>query len=171
VHLGRSRHGQRIYRCRGSYGHVSRQAEVVEDYVGDVVVARLAQPDAYELLRAPERPDTAELRDQAQALRGRLEALAVDFADGDLTPAQLRAATDRIRSRLAAVERQMADAGRADVLGPLLAGRDVAGVWAKLDDDRRRAIIDTLMVVTLMPPGRGSRTFDPDTVRIEWRTS
>ena len=70
VHLGRSRRGQRIYRCRASYGHVSRQAEVVEDYVGQVVVARLSRPDAYQLLRDRERPDTAALRDEAQALRG-----------------------------------------------------------------------------------------------------
>lgn len=170
VHLGRSNRGQRIYRCRASYGHVSRQADVVEEYVAKLAVARLSRPDAYELLRATERPDSAELRDQAQALRRRLEALAVDFADGDLTAAQLRAATDRIRTRLADVERQMADAGRVDVLGPLIAGRDVVKVWEALDTDRRRVIIDTLMTVTLMPPGRGARTFDPETVRVKWRT-
>lgn len=170
VHLGRSKRGQRIYRCRASYGHVSRQAEVAEDYVGKVVVERLSRKDAYELLRAPERPDTAALRDEAQALRSRLESIAVEFADGDLTPTQIRAASERIRAKLADIERQMADAGRVDVLGPLLAENDVAGVWNGLADDRKRAIIDTLMTIVLLPPGRGTRTFRPETVEIAWRS-
>ena len=65
----------------------------------------------------------------------------------------------------------MADAGRVDVLGPLVAARDVGKVWEALNGDRRRAIVDTLMSITLLPPGRGVRTFRPETVRIGWRTS
>jgi len=30
-------------------------------------------------------------------------------------------------------------------------------------------VIDCLMAVHLVPPGRGKREFDPETVRIEWR--
>ena len=116
---------------------------------------------------------------QVEALSARFRCLCFDNRGfgaslplaGELTAGQLRTATERIRVNLADVERQMADAGRIDVLGPLLAGRDVRAVWDTLDDDRRRAIIATIMTVTLMPPGRGSRTFRPETVVIEWRTA
>jgi hypothetical protein len=37
-------------------------------------------------------------------------------------------------------------------------------VWEGLGDDRRRAVVDALMVVTLNPAGRGARVFDPDKV-------
>jgi hypothetical protein len=60
----------------------------------------------------------------------------------------------------------MADAGRADVLGPLIAADDVASAWAGLDVDRRRAVVEKLMTVTLLPPGKGRRTFREETVEI-----
>jgi site-specific DNA recombinase len=36
---------------------------------------------------------------------------------------------------------------------------------------KRGAVIDVLAVVTVYPPGRGTRTFRPETIDIEWRTS
>jgi site-specific DNA recombinase len=38
-----------------------------------------------------------------------------------------------------------------------------------MDLARKRAIIRTLMTITLHSPGRGARrAFDPDTVKIDW---
>lgn len=166
VHGGRTRDGQRIYRCRAAFGHFGRKAEPVDQYVGAVVVERLSRPDAHELLRAPSTVDTAALRQEAQAARQRLEGLAVDYADGVLTGGQLRTATERLQAKIAGLEKQLADAGRTDVLGPLLAGGDVGRAWRRLTVDRQRPIVDTLFDVTLLPPGRGARLFDPKTVRI-----
>jgi hypothetical protein len=63
----------------------------------------------------------------------------------------------------------MAHASRADVLGPLVTAGDARKVWDGLDVDRQRAIVDTLMTVRLLPPGRGARVFDPTTVAVDWR--
>jgi site-specific DNA recombinase len=171
VHTGGSTiPGHRTYRCRGSQGHLGRSAVPVEEYVSAVVVARLSQPDVGDLLIDTKKPDVPKLREQAAALRVRLDSLAVDFADGSLTPSQLRTATARIRDQLAGVEAEMADAGRVDVLGPLVGTGNVEAVWEGLSTSRKRAVIDLLMKVTLIPPGRGTRTFRPETVHIEWRT-
>lgn len=159
-----------MYRCSGSTGHVGRQALPVDDYVGRVVVARLSQPDAASLLVDSKRPDTKALRTQAQALRSRLDGLARLYAEGLLTEAGVRRESESLRSRLAEVEAQQVDAGRADVLGPMLKG-NAAEAWEALDNDRRRLIIDTLMTVTVLPPGRGTRTFRPETVVIEWKAA
>lgn len=43
---------------------------------------------------------------------------------------------------------------------------DVRTVWAVLDPDRQRAVVDALMTVTLHSPGRGRRTFDPYSVEV-----
>jgi hypothetical protein len=42
-------------------------------------------------------------------------------------------------------------------------------VWESLDLSRKRAIIKTLMSITLLSPGKGARrAFDPATVQITW---
>ncbi|ROP40703.1 recombinase family protein [Saccharothrix texasensis] len=169
VHSGRgeaARRGYPVYRCSQSTGHVVRQLGPVDEYVSAFAVARLSRPDAADLLTTRTGPDVTELRDEANALRARLDALAVEFADGSLTQSQLRAATERLRTRLKDTESQLADAGRASLLGPLLAAEDVAAAWEALDDHRRRAIVDAIMYVVVFPVGRGRRNFDPDTVLV-----
>lgn len=185
VHAGgasQQQQGSRIYRCAGSQGHVARRAEPVEQYVEAVIIERLSRPDARDLLTDHKRPDIDELRMQATALRARLDSLAVEFADGSLTASQLRAATERMRAKLADAEAAMADAGRVDVLGPLVTSDDVRAVWDSLSVARRRQVIDVLATVTIHPPGRGTRfardetgRYDLDrvaeTVEIDWRTT
>ena len=173
VHAGaNSRPGIRAYRCSASTGHVARKAEPVEDYVAAVIVGRLSRADARDLLADPtSAPDLEATRAEAVALRSRLNALAVDFADGSLTSGQLRTATERIRTRLAEIEALTAAAGRVNVLAPLIDADNVRAAWDSLGIPRQRAIIDMLAVVTLHPPGRGVRTFRPDTVSIDWRTA
>jgi hypothetical protein len=172
VITGRTQHGQRTYRCGQTRGHLSRAAEPVDELVAALVVARLSQPDAADLLVTREEgPDVGALREEATALRTRLGELADLFADGAITKAQFARGTDRTRQALQTAEERLADAGRVSVLGDLVAAGNVRAVWDRLDLDRRRAVIDALMTVTLLPPGRGARTFRPETVGITWRTS
>lgn len=165
---GNARRGVRAYRCSGSTGHFARMAEPVEEFVSAVVVARLSRQDAHDLLVKKRNVDTDALHVEAVGLRERLDSLAVDFADGELTSSQLRAASERIQKRLGAIEADLADAGKVDALGDLIGAADVATVWDGFTIDRKRAVIQTLMRVTLHPPGRGTRTFRPETVGIEW---
>jgi len=143
-------------------------ADPVDEFVSAVVIERLSRPDALTLLTADKAPDTAALHDEASAVRARLESIALDFADGALTGAQLRAITGRLRGRLAELEEQLSDAGRVDVLGPLVKAEDVGRVWEELTLEHHRAIIETLCTVTILAPGRGTRTFRPETIKISW---
>lgn len=147
--------------------HLSRKMEPVDDFVTSVVLARLARPDARDLLVDDTRADVSALRDEALALRGRLDVLAIDFADGTLTASQLRVATDRLRARLGEVESTMSDAGRVPVLAALVEATDPGAVWETLDLTRRRAVISTLLVPRVLPARKGPG-FDPATIEIEW---
>ena len=170
VHGGGTRRvGQRTYRCSASTGHIARRAEPVEEYVGAVVVGRLSMPDARDLLAADTGADMDALTTEAESVRARLNALAVDFADGSLTAQQLRTATERLRARLGDVEARLADAARSDVLGPLVTSEDVSGLWHVLDIDLRRQVIAALMTVRIGQAGQGTKTFRPETVGIEWK--
>jgi site-specific DNA recombinase len=55
------------------------------------------------------------------------------------------------------------------VLAPLVAAENAAGAWEGLDLARKRAIIKTLMSITLLSPGKGARrAFDPATIKVTW---
>ncbi|MDQ0865732.1 recombinase family protein [Arthrobacter globiformis] len=167
VHAGgAARAGIVAYRCSGSMGHFSRMAEPVDEYVGKAVVAILSRPDAADLLTDGSLPDAEAMSMQAMSLRARLDSLAVDFADGALTASQLRTATERLREKLAEVEASMADVGRVDKLGDLVAAENVQQVWDAKSVPEKRAVIDLLMDVVIHPPGRGTRNFNPATVEI-----
>ena len=173
VHAGASaRRGVRAYRCSGSLGHFSRMAEPVEDYVRMMVLFQVGMEDSTMLVQH-QREDLRALQIEAKGYRERMRKLAVDWVDLGMTPAQFRASNDRLVELLAVAEARLAEAGKTDVLAPLLAANDDAErafVWDKeLTPERRRGVINTLMTVRLLPPGRGVRTFRPQSVDIEWK--
>ncbi|MDV7198105.1 recombinase family protein [Rhodococcus kroppenstedtii] len=173
VHTGGARRGVRAYRCSES-AHLQRQADPIEEYVEAVMVERLSRPDALAVFAPEVEADTRDLGSEADTLRRRLDDLAVDYADGALTRTQFRTANDRVRSRLAEIEADMANAGAANLVAPLVTGGDVAAAWADLSTDRKRAVVDALAVVTLRTVGRGRHRFTPEafaeTVEVAWRT-
>ncbi|MFD4420243.1 recombinase family protein [Agromyces sp. NPDC058484] len=170
VHAGGSaRPGVRAYRCSGSSGHVSRMAEPVENFVRSVVLARVARDDAYDLLlRSSE--DVAGLQMDAGILRKRLGQQTRDYADDLLTGLEYKDAQDRVKGQLAVVEAELARAGQTDVLAALVLSDDPGKVWEQeMTVETRRTVVDALMTVKVLPPGRGVRTFREDTVDIKWK--
>lgn len=162
------RTGHPTYRCRAAMGHVGRAALPVDEYVADVVVARLERPDAADLLMAESpRPDATDLRVEAQAIRVRLDALAGLLADGVLTEAGVRRESGKLRAKLADVEAAQADAGKVNILGSLIGASNVRAAWEAKGTDRQRSVVDALMTVTLLPAGRGTRTFRRESVVID----
>lgn len=156
--------GKRVYRC-SSRLHLSRGAAPIEHYVAELAIARLEQPDFLDHYAKPE----PELVDEAPALRARLDSLATEFADGDLTASQLRTATERIRARLASVEAAQAARVTDSALSRLVGVRDVRAAWEACTVEQQRRVVDTLMTITINAVGRGRRGFDPASVAIDWR--
>jgi DNA invertase Pin-like site-specific DNA recombinase len=170
--------GRYIYRCapqkrnRAWSGmHVARQSVPVEQFIIKLVIARLSRPDAADLLAVPEGgPDVAGLREEAAAIRRNLEEMAADRALGLITRPQMLAATGRANARLAEIAADLQTAAQENVLTPLVAAENAAAVWAELDLSRQRAVIKTLMTITLLSPGKGARRlFDPATIEVIWR--
>jgi site-specific DNA recombinase len=169
VSTGRSSRGARTYLC-GTHKHLSVAAERIDDRVLDVIAARLSRADAADLLVAPSTgPDTDSLRVEAMALKARLDELATLFAAGTITGSQLTTGTEALRHKLDAAHAAMADAARMDVLGDVVGTDDVRSAIESLSLDRRRAIVDMMLSVTLHSPGRGVKTFRPDTVEPTWK--
>jgi DNA invertase Pin-like site-specific DNA recombinase len=156
-----------IYLCKDGF-HVSRRMDEVDDWVVEHAVERLSRPDAINVLVNSERPDVDALRAEADTLRARLNDLAVEFADGDLTAEQLRIVNGRVKSKLAEVERQLFDADAYQVFDGLIDPDLTRERFDALPLPRKRSVIDRLMTVRIMPAGKG-KVFDPKRVVIEFK--
>jgi hypothetical protein len=174
VQGGRNARGKAIYRCAparrgGRHGpHVQQMSGPVDEYVAAVIVARLSRPDLAELI-APKRPDLSPLHTEAQSIRTNLDQLAADMVAGLISRSQMIAATQAGNRRLDAITAELAAAASISALTPFTAAQPAQTVWDGLDGSRRRAVIDALAQVVIHPAGRGARTFNPDTISIEWR--
>lgn len=163
--------GVPCYRCpgeRGTTGHVVRKAGPLDAYIEAVIVERLSRPDAVELLgpAAPE-VDLFALRATANAARARLSEIAEMLGEGELTRAEAQIARFRATARLERAEAEIAAALASSPLVGIVDTPDPAAVWAGLDIGRRRAVLNALMTVTVLPITRPGPGFDPATVRIE----
>lgn len=187
------------YRCTtGGDGHVSRRADLVDDLVERALIAHLCT-DAPVAEPAPAiiGSDTTELTVRHTALTAQLDALAEAFADDlDSNPVEYRKAAGRIKEKIAAIEQQITDAvtavASASEPGPFGEIDRTELLWRYVEDpegaltwwretyplERRRKILKSRATVTLVPgrqgrpPGwvPGTPYFDPDSVKIVWRT-
>lgn len=154
----------RTYACTTGK-HVARNAEAVEMQVTETILAVLNSAPLPSLTVDKNAPKFSELSEQADTLRRRLDSLAVEFADGDLTASQLRAATDRMQERIAEIEQAMTKRSTSAALAPLVGSADMRKTWEGLSVARRRSIIDALAVVTVHPV-KNRRNPEPESVEV-----
>ena len=156
----------RRYGCRQCF-RVSRKVDDVDAVVEAVIVARLSQPDAMAAIVSGDPERAQVLQDQIEAAQARLAIAADSFAEGELTGEQLRRVSSRLRPRIDEWRADLAACGPTPGL-PELAGPEAAARWASASIEVKRAVVDSLVSVTIEPQGAG-RAFDPANVRIEWR--
>ncbi len=166
--------GKHCYRCNAATRgdrpgpHCQQMIAPVDDYVTRVIIERLSRDDLAGLV-TPKRPDLTPLHREAASIRTNLDALAADMVAGLISRSQMLAATERGNARLAEITATLAAAAESSALAPFAAAESARTVWDGLDGSRRRAVIDALCIVRVLPAGRGARTFNPGTVAIEWR--
>ena len=153
-----------IYRCTNCYG--TRRLDLVDEVVKAAVVARLSRPDAVGLLDRD--IDLDELRGRVVDLRERRDGLAQLLADGLLTPAAVRIQAQRLTDQIGDLERQIEAALGTSPLARVIDSGDVIAALERLSVLEVREVIKELMVVRILPAGKGVR-FNPEHVQIEWR--
>ena len=156
------------YDCRECH-KISRYQPPVDKFVEAVLVERLCRPDALAALTGP---DSDEQRRAAAAEAAQLRSEEIDMQrlvrEGQLTPVDLAAWRAGWTSRYEAAE-QAARPPHLSTAVTEMVGVDAAGRWAAAPIGSRRAVLDTLLVVTILPVHRGGQPFDPDMIRISWK--
>jgi site-specific DNA recombinase len=168
LYAGVSR-GWSVYVCKAGKGHLGRSRDHLDAYVTTVVLERLATLDVDDL--TAEAPEAADARHEADELRGRLDDALAEFTAGSLSAGMLAKIEADLEPRIADAERRARAASPSPAVASL-AGEGVDARWDALTVEQRREVVRLLMHMTVLPSTRpqGSKGFDPDAVRIEWRT-
>ncbi|MGW6121453.1 recombinase family protein [Nocardia sp. NPDC055165] len=160
------------YSCRADgCMKVSRKRVAVDDLIDGLVIGRLSQPDAVELLVDREQVDLDALRREAKSASTKLTELASAFVADEITREQLRTGTEKAKARLAKAESAMADSARVQLFEGLIGPDvDVLAAWTKLRESegglsRCRAVISALMLIEIEPTRQGVR-FQPESIRV-----
>ncbi len=159
-------HRYLVYRCHTP--HLTRRADYVDEVVTETVLARLARPDVVKVLSPDTDGDTGQLAHEIATVRERLDGLGDLYAEGALTAAGLRDASAKLKERLADLQRRLSSIGGDAQVVALATADNVRARWEGLPLRHKRSVIDTLMIVTVLPVTRGAR-FNPEQVRIEWK--
>lgn len=171
--------GYGIYKCleftpkaEGRPGpHVTIKADPVDTWVTDRLLDRMSEPDAAEVFARRDTPtDVPKLKAERAEISQGLARMAGDEAMGLLPRSIYLDAAKRVTARLDEIDAAIAEAGKVDAVALLLSADDPREVWPTLDITVQRAILDSVLHITLRPPGAGARNLDMNAlVRVAWR--
>jgi DNA invertase Pin-like site-specific DNA recombinase len=146
-----------VYRC-----HAYRSIPKVDNYVSRFVLMLLSDVRVCHALAKSSDADLSKLEAERDKVNDRLDDAAALYGDDQMTAAQFTTATKKLRGRLDQINADLASATSATVFGDLLIDDSkLEDRWDALPIERKRAIIDALMTVTVHPVGRKGRGPQP----------
>lgn len=156
-----------IYRC-ATRSCVTRDQERLDDLVTRLVLVRLARPDAAALLLDEDDDDSRQAAGLVEVLHNRITDAAEAYAAGKVTLGQLTTITATVEPQLTAAQLRAVTPTRARVLAGVVGVADVERAWAAVAPSRRRAIVNLLMTVRVLPTKHG-RGFNVRDIVVEWK--
>lgn len=147
--------GVRYYACKSS-GHVVRRQDFVDQAVAAVVREYLRDPRIVDRLQPADTTGAAKAdRDRADELRRKLALAEADYFAGNINGRQLRGVTESVEAELDAIAVRDAARLSTTTIGDVLAARDPGAAFDAAALDRQRAVIDTLLAVTIRKGRKG----------------
>lgn len=160
------------YRC-SAQTHLHRAAQPLDDYVEDVMIARLSRPDAALLLRRTDSGiDVDALRGRVRNLRQIITEMTTDRALGRITQEEHLQGRDVAAREIGELEQKIAATMSSSPAARLIGADDVAAAWDAMALGVKRAVIRDVMTVTVHPTRRGRLPkgvrLDEDAIQIDW---
>jgi site-specific DNA recombinase len=166
------------YRCE--LGCYSRSAASVDAFlvggsingqdVRGVIVERLARADLTDVLPTKGQGQrAADLLSESRRLRDRLATIESDYDAGYIDGRRFGLATEKVSAEFQAVEQERARLLAGTAPASVLTAKDPVAAFRSASLMVQRATVDFLAAVTLRPAPRGSKRFDPESVRVLWR--
>lgn len=185
-----SRPIRRTYQCRvqgdahkeHGCGGVTRNADALDHWVRESVLAHLASSSLLELLGTSGEDATVihQLIHDREQQRARLNQFVDDYATGLLTRPQFERAKTTAQSELERIERLLTRQASGHALPSMLpTDKSAAEAWKEADTDWRRELVTGLIERVVVKPGNTkpfydidgvTARFDPSLIEIEWRS-
>lgn len=178
---------RRVYACmprqnRAHCNGVARNADALDHYVTESLLAHLETPDLTKLLRRDNEDDgqLKNLLSIRETRKQRVTDLVDDYASGLLSRDQFARAKNTAEAELGKVEYEIASLNRKRTANGLVpAGASVREAWGNSDSDDWKRALTSLAIerVDVFPTKSRKRyviddvvrCFDPADVRIVWR--
>lgn len=152
-------------------GKIARLAEPIEEFVTEMVLARLQGVDLATYLR-PTETDAGALLATIREDEAALEQLARDhYTERRISRAEFFAARDALEARIRTNRERVRRNASAGVLADAVsAGDKIRARWVEASLDWRRAVIGALVdSVVIDPAVRGRNVFAPELVHPVWK--
>ena len=163
---GRVKRQPPSYNCSACF-KVRRAQSSVDAVVREILIARLAKPDAILLFAVGDSAAAQTAQTSIENLDAKLAVMADMFTSDQVSADQFKRMNADLREQRARAARLFEGARPRSVLTRLVGG-DVRGKWDALPIEAQREAVAALMSVTILPTGSGAR-FDPTTVAIAWK--
>lgn len=172
----KQRGGYRTYLCHPA-SHVAIKQDWLDEYITELVLTRMEQPDALALLVPP---DDGQAAQAASREIEELEGYLRDFYDRaglgpgkGVSPAGLAAIEAKVLPRIEELRRQAEPTSVPEAIRKL-AGPRAREVWADpaFTIALKRETVALVLDIRVVPAAvRGRKRFDPERVKWEWRRS
>lgn len=165
----RANGGDVVYRCK-ERGHCQRKQADVDGFIQRVIVARLSREDITSMMPKRATVDVRALRERLPELDAKKKKAARMWASDVIDDEQLAEITTEVETERERILTQLKEASAESPLADFIGSDDISRTWEALTLGRKREILRLLATITLMPTGRGTRTFRPDSIRLDWNS-
>ena len=168
----RVKRGGRRYCCStaqpGGCGRLQRSADQVERLITETLFAAVESPEWDRFAEGPAEDPTRVLYEALARDQGLLDRLEDKVAEELVKPETARRKRAEIERQMEAARRRLAELGDARIAARI--PRNLRAVWEDFSLDRKRAILAVVVERVEIHPQGMSPVFDPDTIKVTWRT-
>jgi hypothetical protein len=162
-----SRPGKQVwhYRCT-AYGHLSVKQEPTDAYVLAAVAEKLRDPQVVAAMTEPD-PHLDEHLLAREALTARLARVEKDYDANHLTGEEYRTKKDAVLADLGSVQEKIDASTARTVSSPVLSALDPGAVFLASPIDVQRAVLRSVLVVTVLTATERGAHWSKDRLRVE----
>jgi DNA invertase Pin-like site-specific DNA recombinase len=155
------------YRCPN--GCLTRSQQHIDELAIKAIRERLGRSDLADLIAPRESDQAKAASEEVKRLNKRLERIEEDYDAGDIDGPRYKVSTEKVKAELAEARLAQTRLSTRSAAASTLSAADPVAAFDAAPLMIRRNVLDALCVVQIAPTPRGRRTFDPNSVAIEWR--
>lgn len=173
LRVDRGRSGHLYYQCKSR--HVGIRKAVLEEYVQEIMLARLDREDFADLLTSDQTDDARAAEEETARLRATLEEFyeqaAPTVPEEDRLSALGLARAERQYLPLIEAAESRAKQLRVPAVLRAVRGPGIRARWPLMEMSQQREVLRSVMTLQVLPLGRGRKAPPEDRVVIDWRQS